>query len=234
MGKRVTIKSNPFTDEQLKTTFKDDFITTDTWRIFRIMSEFVEGFEGLSQIKQGVSIFGSKATPTTHKYYKLASKTAYNLTKKGYTVITGAGGGIMEAANKGAYETKGESVGLNISLPEEEGVNKYVKDSANFSHFFVRKVMLSFASQVYIFFPGGFGTLDEFFELVTLVQTKKVSPIPIVLVDKDYWQPILDMIKTNLYEKHKTISQADMDLYHLVPDAKSAHALIKKLVTIKK
>ena len=206
---------------------------TETWRIFKIISEFVSGFELLRNYKKAVSFFGSARCNLKEKNYQAASLLAGLLAKDGYAVITGGASGIMEAANKGAFEVNGDSVGLNISLPHEQTTNKYVTESENFHHFFVRKVMLSFASQVYIFFPGGFGTLDEFFEMVTLVQTKKINPIPIILVGRDYWGALESFIEQTLYRDNKTISKSDMNLYHIVDSADEAHELIKHLVKVK-
>lgn len=207
---------------------------TQTWRIFEIMAEFVSGFELLSKYKKAASFFGSARFSSKNEHYREAVKLAKMLSRDGYAIITGGASGIMEAANRGAYEAGGPSVGMNIKLADQQSLNKYVKDSEDFQHFFVRKVMLSFASQVYIFFPGGFGTLDEFFEMVTLVQTKKIHPIPIILVGRDFWQSVLKLITTELLKKHKTISPGDTSLYYLVDDARSAHALIKKIIVFKK
>ncbi len=233
MGKRVTLKNKYFTGKQLKTTFKDDFITTDTWRIFRIMSEFVDGFEGLSQIKQGISIFGSKATPKTHPYYKLASKTAYTLTKKGYSVITGAGGGIMEAANKGAKKAGGVSVGLNILIPQKQMPNPYINYLMEFRYFFVRKVMFTKHSHAFVVFPGGFGTLDELFETLSLVQALRIEPVPVILVNKDYWAGLLDWFQARLV-KEGTIDKGDLKLFTVVETPEQVHAAIKSFYASKK
>lgn len=200
------------------------------WRIFKIMTEFVMGFEFLSQYERTVSVFGSSSNGLKNSSYKEAARLARNLSKDGFTVITGGGPGIMEAANKGAYLAGGRSAGLNIKLPSSQRTNRYVNESVTFDHFFVRKVMLSFASQIYIFFPGGFGTLDEFFELVMLTQTKKIRLVPIILIGKDYWQPLLDWIREVVYKKNKAISKEDMNLYHLVDNADEAYRLIRKLL----
>ena len=199
-------------------------------RLLRIRKEFKKGFEFLEKYELAASIFGSARCDEKSDAYKEAHDLAYGLSKEGFAIITGGGPGIMEAANKGAYDAGGQSVGLNIQLPSEQRTNPYVKDSESFHYFFTRKVMLTFASEVYIYFPGGFGTLDEFFEIATLVQSKKIDPIPIVLVNKEYWTPLLDWINKTLYEKNKAISKEDMDLYHLVGDAKEALKLIKKMV----
>ena len=233
MGKRITLKSKPFISKQLNTTFKDDFVTTDTWRIFRIMSEFVEGFEGLSQIKQGVSFFGSKATPKDHPYYKLASKAAYALTKKGYTVITGAGGGIMEAANKGAEQAGGASVGLNILIPQKQMPNPYINYLMEFKYFFVRKVMFTKHSYAFVVFPGGFGTLDELFENLSLVQALRIEPAPIILVNKAFWSGLLDWLRTRLI-KEGTIDKKDLNLFTVVETPEEVDIAIKKFYASKK
>ena len=241
MRKKVTFKSNILGTGQLKTTFKDDFIRipkgtalpADTWRIFRIMSEFVEGFEGLSQIKHGVSFFGSKATPKTHPYYKLASKTAYTLTKKGYTVITGAGSGIMEAANKGAKKAGGASVGLNILIPQKQISNPYINYLMEFKYFFVRKVMFTKHSYAFVVFPGGFGTLDELFENLSLVQSRRIEQAPIILVNKAYWTGLLDWFQARLI-KEGAIDKKDLNLFTVVETPEQVHAAIKSFYSSKK
>ncbi len=198
-------------------------------RISRILKEFMIGFRFLEKYNKTVTFFGSSRAKPQTKYYKEAYGLAYKFSKKGYTVVTGGGGGIMEAANKGAYAAKGNSVGINIRLPKGEKRNKYVKDSVSFRYFFTRKVMLTFASQAYIFLPGGFGTLDEFFEIVVLIQTKKVKKIPIILIHKDYWQPLLKWIEENLYKKKKTVGRQDMKIYHLVDNVEEALKLFQEL-----
>lgn len=200
------------------------------WRIFKIMAELVNGFEFLKQCGKAVTFFGSARFHEDDAMYKEATTLASLLAKEGFAIITGGGPGIMEAANKGAHEAGGRSLGINIQLPREQRINKYVKESESFHYFFTRKIMLAFASQVYIYFPGGFGTLDEFFEIVTLVQTKKVPPVPIVLVGKDYWEPILRCIKDDLYERYHTISKEDTDLYHLANSAQEALQFIQESV----
>ena len=197
------------------TTFKDDFVSTDTWRIFRIMSEFVDGFEGLSKVKHGVSFFGSKNTPSQHPYYDLACKSAYKLAKNGYSIITGAGAGIMEAANKGAYEAGGTSVGLNILIPEVQIPNQYINYLMEFRYFFVRKVMFTKHSYAFVVFPGGFGTLDELFETLALVQTQRIEPIPVILVNKTYWKELMGWFTKRLL-KEKAIEKEDLKLFKIV------------------
>jgi uncharacterized protein (TIGR00730 family) len=201
------------------------------WRMFKIMAEFVSGFEFLRKYKKAASIFGSARLGFKNEIYREAEKLAYYLAKDGFTIITGGGPGVMEAANKGAFAAGGRSVGLNIKGVEDfERKNQFVQEAEAFKYFFVRKVMLEFASQVYVFFPGGFGTLDELFEMITLVQTKKIPAIPIILVNKEYWKPLLDWIREQMYEKNKAISAEDMSLYHLVSDADDARRIIKKLL----
>ncbi|HEX9722104.1 MAG TPA: TIGR00730 family Rossman fold protein [Candidatus Paceibacterota bacterium] len=199
-------------------------------RMTKIVEEFTRGFYFLKDFGLAATIFGSARAPKNSIAYKETERLAYLLSKDGFDIITGGGPGVMEAANKGATEAGGRSGGINIQLFHEQRVNKYVTESSAFYYFFIRKVMLAFASEVYIFFPGGFGTLDEFFELVTLVQTKKIEPIPIILVDKDYWNPLLHWIQKEVYGKRKAISKGDMDLYHVAKDADHAFQLIRKMV----
>jgi len=200
-----------------------------TWTIFKIMAEFIAGFEFLKRYKKAVSIMGSARVSLQNGVYQEATDLANKLSKAGFTIITGGGPGIMEAGNKGAFEAGGRSVGINIKLPFEQRTNQYVKESESFSFFFTRKVMLETASSVYIFFPGGFGTLDELFEMVTLIQTKKIRPVPIILVNREFWQPLLNWIKTDVYEKNNAINKEDMEIYHLVDNADEAYKLIKDL-----
>lgn len=199
------------------------------WMIFQIMGEFVRGFDFLKRYRKAVSFFGSARVGLDHEVYKEATKLAFLLSKAGFTVISGGGPGIMEAANQGAYEAGGHSVGINIRLPMEQRTNKFVKESESFSFFFTRKVMLEFASKIYIFFPGGFGTLDELFEMVTLIQTKKIKPIPIIIVGKKFWTPLLQWVDQTLYKENKAIEAKDMDLYHLVDNADEAYKYIKMI-----
>ena len=201
-----------------------------SWRIFKVMTEFVSGFDFLRKYRgRSVSFFGTARCGFEDTMYKEASMLAGRLARDKFVIITGGGPGIMEAANRGAFEAGGISVGLNIQLPTEQRINKYVKESQGFEYFFTRKVMLSFASIVYIFFPGGFGTLDEFFELVTLIQTDKIEPIPVVLVGKDYWQPLLSWMKQTVLKKNQAISSDDMEIMHIVDDADEAYKYIKGL-----
>ncbi|MDR4507782.1 MAG: TIGR00730 family Rossman fold protein [Candidatus Brocadiaceae bacterium] len=206
---------------------------TSAWRIFKIVGDFVSGYEFLKHYDFAVSIFGSSRLGFNDDVYKEAQKLGYKLAMTGFAVITGGGPGIMEAANRGAYEAGGKSVGINIQLPSEQETNPFVKESIAVNYFFVRKLMLSFASEVYIFFPGGYGTLDEFFELITLIQTKKSKPIPIILINKEYWSPLLDWIQYHIYQKNRAIDKEDMELYRLVDSADEALQIIQQLVNKK-
>jgi len=206
---------------------EDDFTENINWRIFRIMAEFVEGFEFLSQLQREVTVFGSARLKSTNRYYKEARKLTRLCAKGEYTVITGGGPGIMEAANRGAFESGGDSIGLDISLPLEQRRNKYVNKSKGFHYFFTRKVMLSASAQAYVFFPGGFGTLDELFEMATLIETGKMSSeVPIILVGKDFWNPMLDWIKTQFVKELKTIDLKHFELLRLVDSAEDAYEII--------
>jgi uncharacterized protein (TIGR00730 family) len=193
------------------------------------MSELVDGYEKMARIGPCVTIFGSARFPASHKYYKLAEETAYLLTKKGFGVISGGGPGIMEAANKGAHFGGGRSVGLNIVLPHEQYANPFIDSDKliSFDYFFIRKLMFMKYSQGYIVLPGGFGTLDEFFEAVTLIQTHKLVRFPIVMVGKDYWQGLVDWINEKLVA-HATIGPEDMTIFSVVDDAASAAKIIEE------
>lgn len=196
----------------------------DSWAIFKIMSEFVEGYESLSRIGPCVSIFGSARVREENPYYILAENIAYQLTQKGYGVITGGGPGIMEAGNKGANRGNGISVGLNIDLPMEQFSNKYIDDDKliHFDYFFVRKVMFVKYAQGFVVLPGGFGTLDELFEALTLIQTRKTGKFPIILVGKDFWSGLMSWIKDVVQIKESNISPEDLDLIQLVDSAEDA------------
>lgn len=214
MNQHFTRKTRAWTEKRGK----------DTWTIFRIMAEFVEGFETLAEIGPCVSIFGSARTKPDNPYFQLAVDTAHQLTQAGFGVITGGGPGIMEAGNKGAQEGGGSSVGLNIELPFEQSSNPYIDrdKEIDFNYFFVRKVMFMKYSQGFVVLPGGFGTLDELFEALTLIQTKKISKFPVVLVGKEFWGGMVDWIKNTLLEKEGNISSDDMFLFSLVDTAEEA------------
>jgi uncharacterized protein (TIGR00730 family) len=215
-------------DDKIRKAFKtkdwNEIKVQDSWQIFKIMAEFVEAFEKLGKIGPCVSIFGSARTKPESKYFILAEEIAFKLTQKGYGIITGGGPGIMEAANKGARAGKGKSVGLNIELPHEQYSNPYIDNDKliNFDYFFVRKVMFMKYAQGFVVLPGGFGTMDEFFEAITLIQTRKVGAFPIVLVGVDYWKGLFDWIKKSVLEDEKNINTEDLDLLKLVDTSDDA------------
>jgi uncharacterized protein (TIGR00730 family) len=202
----------------------------ESWRVFKIMAEFVEGFNLIGKYGLAASFFGSARASFEDRYYQQATELAARLAKAGYAIITGGSTGIMQAANKGAYDAGGSSVGLNIRLPDNQPSNSYLTDSMFFDHFFVRKVMLTFASEVYIYFPGGFGTLDEFLEILTLVQTKKIKKIPLVLYGKEFWSPLVEMFNSHLLTEHKAINPEDMGIFHIVDSVDEAFDYIQKNV----
>jgi len=204
--------------------------TADSWQIFKIMSEFVEGFESMSKIGPCVSVFGSARTLPENKYYKTAEEIGFLLTLKGYGVITGGGPGIMEAANKGAKRGGGKSVGLNIELPFEQSHNDFIDNDKilNFDYFFVRKVMFVKYAQGFIVLPGGVGTLDELFEAITLIQTGKIGKFPIVLVGHSYWNGMINWIKATMLELEKNISASDLDLFSVVDTPEEAVEVIEE------
>lgn len=207
--------------------------SNDSWSIFKIMSEFVEGYERLQRMGPCVSIFGSARTKPDHPYYLMAQDIAYRLTQKGYGVITGGGPGIMEAGNKGAREGGGVSVGLNIDLPFEQHSNPWIDNdkSIDFDYFFVRKVMFVKYSQGFIVMPGGFGTLDELFESITLIQTDKIGRFPIIMVGKEYWAGLIEWVKKTLLDQTNNISKEDLDLWVVVDTAEEAVDEIDKFYT---
>jgi uncharacterized protein (TIGR00730 family) len=200
----------------------------DSWRIFKIMSEFVEGFEKMSRIGPCVSIFGSARTAPDNPYYKLAEDIAFQLTKKGFGIITGGGPGIMEAGNIGAKRGKGRSVGINISLPFEQEPNFFIDSDklVTFDHFFVRKVMFMKYAQGFVVLPGGFGTFDELFEAMTLIQTRKIGRFPIVLVGHSFWDGLVQWIRHSMLESEHNISAEDLDLFSVVDTAEEAVEII--------
>ena len=198
----------------------------ETWRIFRIMAEFVEGFEELANVGPAVSIFGSARADANNPYYKLAEETASEIVKAGFAVITGGGGGIMEAANKGASEAGGKSAGLNIELPHEQMPNEFQNISMSFNYFFCRKVMFLKYANGFVVFPGGFGTMDEFFESLVLIQTLKQASFPVILMGSDFWAGLLEWMKKVMLKEHQYISPEDMDVFTLVDDPAEAAKII--------
>ena len=207
---------------------KNDLLKGDPWRVFRIMSEFVEGFEELSDIHKAVSIFGSSRVKPQSRYYKLAQRTARVFAEAGYSIITGAGPGIMEAANKGAKGAGAngvESVGLNILTPMQQKPNKYLTRLSEFRYFFCRRVMFAKYSQAYLIFPGGYGTLDEFLEAITLIQTGRMEPRPVILFNRRYWQGLLDWCK-NVALRNKMVSAADLRIFNLVETPQEALEIV--------
>lgn len=220
----------PLTDEERRMfvgTQQGPKMSEITWRIFRIMAEFVEGFQFLSSTKREVTVFGSARTPASNTWYQEAVRLGRMLGEAGFAVITGGGPGIMEGANKGAYEAGAESIGLNIQLPHEQRVNPYVTKSRAFYYFFTRKVMLAASAQAYVYFPGGFGTLDELFEILTLIQTKKSDRVAVVLVGKRYWEPLADWLRETVLGEFDAVGSEELELFTIVNSAEEAFALIK-------
>lgn len=221
-------------EERIQKAFREkdwaEIKGNNSWQLFKIMAEFVEGFDKLAKIGPCVSIFGSARTTPDNKYYQLAESIASKLTKLGYGVITGGGPGIMEAGNKGAQEGGGNSVGVNIVLEFEQEPNPYIDQDKliNFDYFFVRKVMFTKFSQGFIVLPGGFGTLDELFQAITLIQTGKIGKFPIVLVGSDYWTDLIKWVKETMLGKERNISPNDLNLIQIVDEAEDAVAIIDK------
>lgn len=209
----------------------NDLSTRESWRLFRIMGEFVEGIETLHDIGPAVSIFGSARMKPDNPYYKKAEKIAANFVKNGFAVITGGGGGIMEAANKGATKAGGKSIGLNIILPHEQIPNEYANIKLNFKYFFIRKVMFIKYANAYIIMPGGFGTLDEMFEAVTLIQTHRIKAFPLILVGSEYWGGLIEWIKEHLL-KEKRISPEDIDILQIIDSPEEIVKAVKKSVIV--
>lgn len=205
---------------------RDDFTAQDPWRIFRIMSEFVEGFEELAEIGPAVTIFGSARTKASDKYYELAEEAAFLLAKDGYAIITGAGPGIMEAANRGAKKAGITSIGLNIQVPVAQKPNRFITKLLEFRYFFCRKVMFLKYAKASVIFPGGFGTMDEFFETITLIQTQRIEKFPVVLVGSEYWKGLVDWIKKSMLNRDR-ISEGDMDIFYIVDNPAEVTRVIK-------
>lgn len=194
----------------------------ETWRLFRILSEFVDGFEVMSEVGPAVTVFGSARTKPDDPVYLQAVECGKQIVQRDLAVITGGGPGIMDAANKGAFEAGGKSVGLNIDLPMEQDPNPYQTHQLDFRYFFIRKVMFVKYACGFVCFPGGFGTMDEFFEAITLIQTLKIEPFPVVLVGHDFWDGIIDWMRGTMLEKYQTISPKDMDLFHVTDSVEEA------------
>lgn len=202
----------------------------EAWRIFKIMAEFVEGFDIIRRYTLAATFFGSSRTEKNNPYAIAASELAGQLSRKGFAIITGGAAGIMRAANKGAYDAGGTSIGLNIELPDAQMLNKYLTENFTFDHFFVRKVMLTYASEVYVYFPGGFGTLDEFFEIITLIQTKKIRRVPMILFGRDYWGTLLATIDKVVCQTYHNINPEDLELYTIVDSVEEACQVISKQI----
>lgn len=209
----------------------DDFKLGESWRIFKIIGEFVDGIESLHEIGPAVSIFGSARTKPEDPYYKIAEETAAQFVKANFAVITGGGGGIMEAANKGAKEAGGTSVGMNIILPFEQQPNPFANIQVEFNYFFIRKVMFVKYAMAYVIMPGGMGTLDELFEAVTLIQTQRIRPFPLILVGSDYWMGLIDWIRNQLLE-NKMISPEDMDILQIIDDPEEVVKAVRRTVVL--
>ncbi|MBA2882965.1 hypothetical protein HNR65_003321 [Desulfosalsimonas propionicica] len=209
----------------------EDIKLTEAWRLFKIMGEFVDGVEALYDLGPAVSIFGSARMTADNPYYQKAMELAGILAQNGFAVITGGGGGIMEAANKGAAGKGGESVGLNIKLPREQVPNEFANIQVEFKYFFVRKVMFVKYASAYVIMPGGFGTLDELFEAVTLIQTDRIAPLPVILFGRDYWSGLVEWIKDQLLS-HQTISPGDLDIIHLTDDPAEVLEIVRQGIQI--
>jgi len=209
----------------------DDITIKDSWRMFHIIAEFVEGFEALAEIHPSVSIFGSSRVTSDDEVYQRAEHVAQLLAENGFGVITGGGPGVMEAANKGASLAGGKSIGLNVQLPHEQEPNPYTNLALNFRYFFVRKVMFVKYAVAYIIFPGGFGTMDELFESMTLIQTRKIKPFPVILVGSEYWKGLLDWVKGVVLKEGK-ISASDLDIFQLIDDPEEIVRTIRKTVIV--
>jgi uncharacterized protein (TIGR00730 family) len=209
----------------------DDLTRDDTWRMFNILAEFVEGFDVLPEVYPAVTIFGSSRSNPNSVNYKTTQTVARLLVESGFNVISGGGPGVMEAANKGAAQAGGKSVGLNIHLPSEQQANKYANVRLDFKYFFIRKVMFVKYAVAYVIMPGGFGTLDELFEALTLIQTKRIKSFPVVLIDSHYWQGLIDWIKGTLIKK-RAISESDLDIMTVVDTPEEAVRIIKRRVII--
>ncbi|MEK7615057.1 MAG: TIGR00730 family Rossman fold protein [Patescibacteria group bacterium] len=218
----------PLTAEESRTQKEPTDIHELSWRIFRIMAEFVDGFQVLSETSKEVTFWGGTRIKPDSPWYKFAEELGERVAKAGFTVITGGGPGIMEAGNKGAKKGGGQSIGFNIQLPREQNLNKYVTKGHAFHYFFSRKVMMAASAQAYVFFPGGFGTMDEFFEIVTLIETGKMQKTPVVCVGKEFWSGLFAWVKKTQVEKYETVNKADMCIFQLVDTIDEAFEIISK------
>jgi uncharacterized protein (TIGR00730 family) len=219
-------RSSTHDEHLLESPSPDQFTHSDTWRVLRIMGEFVDGFDELAAVTNGIAIFGSARTPPDNPYYAAARETAALLARAGFAIITGGGPGIMEAANRGAFEAGGASIGCNIELPFEQKANPYQTKSLTFDYFFVRKTMFVKYSTAFVIFPGGYGTLDEMFEALTLIQTRKIRDFPVVLFGSKYWAGMIGWVKDTLLAEH-AISEADLDLLHLTDSPAEIVEIVK-------
>ena len=209
----------------------DDLNLQESWRIFQIMAEFVEGFDVMPQVFPAVTIFGSSQIKAQSAVYKTTIEVSRLLVENGFNVISGGGPGVMEAANKGATQAGGKSVGLHINLPSEQEANEYANVRLNFNYFFIRKVMFIKYAVAYIIMPGGFGTLDELFEALTLIQTKRIKPFPVILMDSEFWDGLLGWIRDTLIKK-KTLSKSDLEVFNVVDTAEEAVGIVKRRVIV--
>jgi len=221
MPAEKTVSKKPHTRKELKNVCSTDPRTS------RITKEFIDSFDFIGSYPKSVTFFGSARFKPGTKYYEFARQVANRLCGEGFTVVTGGGPGIMEGANRGAKEACGKSVGLNIELPNEQTVNQYVTDGLSYHYFFSRKVALAFSAEAYIYFPGGFGTLDEFFEIATLIQTNKIERVPMIMVGSDYWADLQAFIQKTLYKEFGTINETDMQLYTITDDIESIVDIVK-------
>lgn len=205
-----------------------DNLGQETWRLFRIMAEFVDGFEALMDLGPSVTVFGSARTEPSHPYYRQAVECGRLLANNGFAVITGGGPGIMEAANRGAYEAGGKSIGLNITLPKEQKPNPYQNIELTFRYFFVRKVMFVKYASGFVIFPGGFGTMDEYFESLTLIQTLKIAPFPVICIGHEFWDGLFEWMRRTVDQKHHNIDPGDLDYFRITDDVEEAANIIKQ------
>ncbi len=223
----INTKKSGAKNKRNQQSFQDQFVSKATWRIFRIMAEFVDAFENLKDIEPAVTIWGSARAKPGSPHYKMTEDTAKAISKAGFSIITGGGPGLMEAANKGAKSGKGKSVGLNIQLPMEQAPNPYLDLSLDFKYFFVRKVMFVKHACAFVITPGGFGTMDEFFEALTLVQTEKFEPFPVILMGKKFWSGLIGWMREQVLE-HGYIDKKDLDIFTITDDPDEVVKIIKK------